>query len=116
MAHFAEVDDDGNVLRVIVVNNDVVTNKHGVEDEELGVEFCKSLYGKNTLWKQTSYNGSKRRRYAGIGDKYHNEHDAFIHRNRSHHGCLIIKNYIGKLQRIKSQKIKINQCVGASQI
>jgi hypothetical protein len=43
-----------------------------VESEQKGIEFCKSLYGADTNWVQTSYNGSFRGKYAGIGDTYAN--------------------------------------------
>jgi hypothetical protein len=69
MAHFARI-EDGIVREVIVVNNDVIKDETGTEQEALGVAFCKSLYGDNTEWVQTSYNATFRGRYAGIGDKW----------------------------------------------
>ena len=36
MAHFALLDQDKNVMKVIVVNNDVITDENGVEQESLG--------------------------------------------------------------------------------
>ena len=77
MAHFAELNENNQVLRVIVVNNDVL-NDNGQEHEELGIVFCQSLYGKNTKWTQTSYNGTFRKNYAGIGYTYDAGRDAFI--------------------------------------
>lgn len=69
MAHFARVEN--NLVReVIVVNNDVIKDKNGVEQESIGIAFCKSLYGEDTQWLQTSYNGSFRGKYAGSGDKW----------------------------------------------
>lgn len=67
MAHFAKIDDTYIVQEVIVVNNNVVNNLPFPESEPLGVEFCKSLYGQDTNWAQTSYNASFRYNYAGIG-------------------------------------------------
>lgn len=69
MAHFARV-EDGIVREVIVVSNDVITDSNGVEQEQLGIDFCKSLYGQNTEWVQTSYNGNIRGKYAGMGDAW----------------------------------------------
>ena len=43
MAHFAEISDDGTVLRVIVVSNDVITDEDGVEQEQLGKDFWSKL-------------------------------------------------------------------------
>lgn len=78
MAHFAQLDENNVVTQVIVVSNDqlkgtVTTEVDGflvsqtIESEAKGVEFCKTLYGADTVWKQTSYNGSFRGVYAGIG-------------------------------------------------
>lgn len=67
MAHFARVEN--NIVReVIVVNNDVLKDENGVEQESIGVDFCKSLYGADTEWVQTSYNATFRGKYAGSGD------------------------------------------------
>jgi hypothetical protein len=56
MAHFCRVED--NIVReVIVVNNEVLENKDFPESEAIGVAFCKLLYGEDTEWLQTSYNG-----------------------------------------------------------
>jgi hypothetical protein len=76
MAHFAELDENNVVLRVIVVGNADTTDAHGVEKESIGVAFCEKLFG--GTWKQTSYNGNMRKRYAGIGYTYNDELDAFI--------------------------------------
>ena len=78
MAHFAELNQNNEVLRVIVVANEDTSDQNGVEDETIGVAFCKKLFGSNTNWKQTSYNGNFRKRYAGIGYSYNEELDAFI--------------------------------------
>lgn len=78
MAHFAELDDKNNVLRVIVVSNADNSDANGVEREEIGMAFCRSLFGEATIWKQTSYNGNLRKNYAGIGYTYDVDLDAFI--------------------------------------
>jgi hypothetical protein len=78
MAHFAEINHENQVLRVVVVGNADCVNEHGQESEEVGVAFCKSLFGEDTNWKQTSYNGSFRKNYAGIGYFYDSMRDAFI--------------------------------------
>jgi len=78
MAHFVELDHNNTVIRVIVVNNQVILNEQGQESEEIGIAFCKSLYGEETIWKQTSYNGNFRKNYAGSGYTYDVSLDAFI--------------------------------------
>jgi hypothetical protein len=77
MAHFARI-EDGIVRQVIVVNNAVITDEKGKEQESIGIDFCKSLYGQDTEWLQTSYNGSFRGKYAGSGDKYDSVKDEFV--------------------------------------
>jgi hypothetical protein len=69
MAHFARL-EDGVVREVIVISNEALHDENGVEQESIGIDFCKSLYGADTEWVQTSYNGSFRGRYAGLGDKW----------------------------------------------
>jgi hypothetical protein len=77
MAHFARI-EDGIVRQVIVVNNEVLKDENGQEQELIGIAFCKSLYGQDTEWLQTSYNGSFRGKYAGSGDKYDPIKDEFV--------------------------------------
>jgi hypothetical protein len=78
MAHFASLDENNIVTQVIVVANEDTSDSNGVEVEEIGVAFCKKLFGADTNWKQTSYNGNMRVHYAGIGYSYNEELDAFI--------------------------------------
>ena len=78
MAHFAELDSNNKVIRVIVISNDETHDENGIEQEELGIKFCQSLYGPNTKWVQTSYNANFRNKYAGIGWFYDSEKDIFI--------------------------------------
>ncbi len=70
MAHFAELDESNTVLRVIVVNNSDILDSEGVESEEVGIDFCKSIYGDDTRWVQTSYNGSFRGCFAATNYIY----------------------------------------------
>jgi hypothetical protein len=79
MAHFAEIDAEGTVLRVLVVAD---------AQEDRGQEFLADDLGLGGTWKKTSYNtvggvhsngGTPyRKNYAGIGFKYDNALDAFI--------------------------------------
>lgn len=78
MAHFAQLDENNQVLQVIVVANQDILDENNNESEELGIIFCKSLLGQDTNWKQTSYNNNFRVRFAGIGFTYNEELDAFI--------------------------------------
>jgi hypothetical protein len=76
MAHFAKLDDNNKVLAVHVVNNDVITID-GKESEQAGIDFLTNLHG-HAKWKQTSYNGTFRKNYAGVDDIYDQVRDAFV--------------------------------------
>ncbi len=82
MAHFAKLDENNVVLEVNSINNaELVISKitesaNGyiqvttVESEEKGIAFLTAWSGGYANWVQTSYNGSFRGKYAGIGDTY----------------------------------------------
>lgn len=75
MAHFAELDENNIVKRVIVVhNNDLLVD--GIEVESKGIQFCQNLFNGN--WVQTSYNNNFRKQYAFAGCKYDNARDEFV--------------------------------------
>lgn len=76
MAHFAEINSNNEVLRVIVINNQELLDSSGQEQEQIGIDFCKTLFG--GIWIQTSYNSKFRKNYAGIGYTYDIQRDAFI--------------------------------------
>jgi hypothetical protein len=76
MAHFAELDENNIVCRVIVVHNNELLNGEKTEVEQLGIDFCVAHYGGR--WIQTSYNGNFRGKYAGGGDIYDPVKDEFI--------------------------------------
>lgn len=67
MAHAAEINENNEVIRVIVISNDYEPN---VE------EFATELFG--GTWKQTSYNSTIRKNFAGIGFTYDESIDAFV--------------------------------------
>ncbi len=79
MAHFAQLDENNVVTAVVVVHNnelaaetEVVIEDGFVKEklvlsEEKGIQFLQGLYGEDTRWAQTSYNGRFRGVYAGIG-------------------------------------------------
>jgi hypothetical protein len=69
MAHFAEIDKNNKVLRVLVVDN---------SQESRGQDFLANDLGLGGTWIQTSYNNNFRGKYAGIGDTYDQVQDIFI--------------------------------------
>ena len=66
MSHWAEIDETNIVLRVLVGDNNL-------PDE--GEAFMNSLGG---TWIKTSYNGTIRKNFAGVGFIYDQTRDAFI--------------------------------------
>lgn len=69
MAHFAEIDSNNIVTRVLVVPD---------EQEHRGQDFLANELGLGGTWVQTSYNARIRKNYAGIGFTYDAGRDAFI--------------------------------------
>jgi hypothetical protein len=75
MAHFAKIENN-IVQEVIVVNNEVLLDSEGVEQEAIGAAFCEELFG--GTWIQTSYNKNFRGNYAGVGMTYDPVKDEFV--------------------------------------
>ena len=89
MASFAKLNSENIVTTVESVVNQVITNSNGIEQEQLGIDFLKTLYNEpNAIWKQTSYNTHGgvhslggvpfRKNHASIGYTYDENRDAFI--------------------------------------
>jgi hypothetical protein len=78
MAYFAKLGTGNIVETVISINNSVITDSNGIEQEQLGVDFINKLYNTRDVWKQTSYNNNFRKNFAGIGYQYDQQRDAFI--------------------------------------
>jgi hypothetical protein len=68
MAHFAEIDSNNVVLRVLVVAD---------EHEHRGQEFLADDCNLGGTWVKTSYNGNIRGKFAGVGDIYDEVNDEF---------------------------------------
>ena len=77
MAHFAQL-DDSNVVLAINVIGDADCLDGETEAEAVGIAFCKSLWGADSIWKQTSYNGTIRKQYARVGGTYDPSRDEFV--------------------------------------
>ena len=73
MAHFAELDNNNKVLRVVVVGNDCVPSDEHVDGETWCINFFKG-----GTWKQTSYNHNFRKQYAGKGYTYDAAKNKFL--------------------------------------
>jgi hypothetical protein len=87
MASFAKIGLNNKVIEVLSVNNEVLKDSNGVEQEAIGIDFLTKLTG-YPVWKQTSYNThggvhssggtALRKNHAGIGMIYDEDRDAFI--------------------------------------
>jgi hypothetical protein len=66
MAHFAQLDENNIVTRVLAVDNKDVGDLPFPESEPVGVAFLQQLFP-GTQWVQTSYNDQFRARFAGVG-------------------------------------------------
>ena len=80
MAHFAELDGNNIVTRVVVVGNDVTTAAGPLGSNDMHVDgetWCINFF-KGGTWKQTSYNHNFRKQYAGIGYTFDAAKDKFI--------------------------------------
>ena len=63
MAHFAKIDNNNIVTKVIVAEKNFINS---------------GLVGDEFLWVQTSYSGSFRKNFAGVGSTYDKTRNAFI--------------------------------------
>jgi len=80
MAHFAELDSNNIVTRVVVVGNDVTTADGPLGTNDMHVDgetWCVNFF-KGGNWKQTSYNNNFRKQYAGKGYTFDSAKDKFI--------------------------------------
>ena len=87
MASFAKIGLNGKVIEVLSVNNEVLKDSNGIEQEVNGIDFLTKLTG-YPMWKQTSYNTNNgihsnngiplRKNFASIGYIYDENRDAFI--------------------------------------
>lgn len=80
MGYFAQIDENGIVQQVISISNDVLNEPEFTfpDTEPVGRVFISKVLGLPGEWKQTSFNGNFRGRYAGIGYRYDSERDEFI--------------------------------------
>ena len=87
MASFAKIGLNSKVIEILSINNEVLHDSNGIEQEAIGIDFLTKLTGYQ-VWKQTSYNTRAglhteggiplRKNHAGIGDTYDEDRDAFI--------------------------------------
>jgi hypothetical protein len=69
MAHFAQIDENNIVLQVLVVPDN---------QQHRGNDYLSTDLGLGGTWVQTSYNGTIRKMFAGVGYIYNSELDIFL--------------------------------------
>jgi hypothetical protein len=72
MAHYAQLNENNIVLKVIVVDNEYAPT------EEEGLDYIVNVLKLNGTWIQTSYNGNIRGKFAGVMDIYDPKKDEFV--------------------------------------
>lgn len=80
MAHFAKLDENNVVTRVVVVKNSIPTSNGPLGENDMHVDgetWCQNFF-KGGTWKQTSYNHRFRKQFAGLGYTYNPSMDIFI--------------------------------------
>jgi hypothetical protein len=70
MAYFAKIGTGNIVEKVISINNSIITDSNGIEQEQIGIDFINNLYGTNDIWKKTSYNTRLGKYYDMINNKH----------------------------------------------
>jgi len=80
MAHFAELDINNIVIRVLTACNQDIANNGGELSEQAAIHFqsLNNFSPNGVKWVQTSYNNNFRKKYAGVGMKYDSNLDMFI--------------------------------------
>ena len=82
MAHFAELDSNNIVLRIVTACNIDIANNGGEQSEQAANHFASQPANKfsenGVKWVQTSYNHNFRKQYAGGNFTYDPVKDKFI--------------------------------------
>lgn len=78
MAHFAELNENNIVVNVIKVDNSILLDNNNKEEENLGINFLKNIYGETKIFIQCSYNHNFRDIFPEIGDIYDKTKNIFI--------------------------------------
>jgi|TARA_R100001132_G_C3203199_1_gene49582 hypothetical protein len=73
MAHYAQINSEGIVQQVLVMDNDL----EATEGQKGCIDWLQDNVSLGT-WIKTSYNGNIRKQYAGIGHFYDSVKDKFI--------------------------------------
>jgi hypothetical protein len=78
VAYFAQLDDGGIVQQIISISNADAPDPAPTNSEPIGQAFIADTLGLPGEWRQTSFNHSWRKQFAGIGYRYDAAGDVFI--------------------------------------
>lgn len=78
MAHFAELNDNNEVINVIVIDNFDILDEDGNENEAKGIAKAKEITSSTNDWVQTSYNNNFRKQFGTLGFTYDDSNDVFV--------------------------------------
>lgn len=80
MAHYARVNQENIVTYVTPIPNEMITDENGVEHEHRALSHLYETIpdSKNDRWIKTSYNNNFRNKFAGRGDTWMENLNAFI--------------------------------------
>ena len=70
MPHYAELNENNEVIYVAYMGDEIITDENGIEQEQLGIDHLHTNHGADRTWVRTSYRGRFRGNYAGIGYTY----------------------------------------------
>ena len=77
MAHYAQLDENNNVISVRLLDDFYEMNDIGELDEEKAICRLRNENGRESIWKKTSYGGKIRGKFASVGGTYHAATDEF---------------------------------------
>jgi len=92
MAHFAELNENNEVIYVCYIPNECIIDKDGNEVEQLGINHLHLHHGSERKWVQTSRTRSFRKNWASIGYIYREDIDAFVPPNPPHPSWILNEN------------------------
>ena len=78
MASFAQIDENNIVTAVIAIDDAVLDDGTGIENEQQGKDYIANELLETGTWLQTSYNHNIRGMYATVGGTYDATHDKFV--------------------------------------
>lgn len=95
MAHYAELNENNEVIYVCYVPNDYIKDENGNEVEQLGIDHLKLHHGSERRWVQTSRSRSFRKNWGAEGHIYDEDLDAFIPPKPQEYPSWILNEDIG---------------------